>query len=159
MPRTPDNAWTLIKVQSTAFPFGVDGEFTLTYTFPAGKSGQKKRTVRPLLKGEGEKDKEDSFDVKGVASRIAEPAVRAKFLADVEAAAAPFMKPPAGAKKVRVQVDTTARIEPRTPGAASRGELTKAVKVEGSAAKQRSEATKKLADTYRSKIPATVRPK
>jgi hypothetical protein len=159
MPRSADNAWTLIKVQSTAFPFGVDGEFTLTYTFPPGKSGQKKRTVPPALRGEGEKDKEDSFDVKAVASRITDPAVRAKFLADVEAAAAPFMKPPAGVKRVPVKVDTTPRVEVRTPGAASRGEVTRAVKVEGSVAQQRSEATKKLADTYGSKIPAAVRPK
>jgi hypothetical protein len=66
------------------------------------------------------------------------------------------MKPPPGLKRVQVQLDTTARIEPRTPGAASRGVLTQPVKVTGSIAEQRSVATKKLADTYGAKIQATV---
>ncbi|MGA2888651.1 MAG: hypothetical protein ABSE51_11410 [Terracidiphilus sp.] len=157
MPRSADKAWTLMKIQNSAYPFGVDGEFTLTYTFPAGKSNQKKRATPPTLPGE--KEKEDSFNVNDVASRITDPAVKAKFLADVQAAAKAFTNPPPGAKRVQVQVDTTAKIEPRTPGAASRGEITQPTKVAGSVEEQRSDATKKLADTYRTKIPATAPPK
>jgi hypothetical protein len=155
MPRTPDKAWTLIKIQNSEYPFGVDGEFTLTYTFPAGHSNQKKKAA-PRSAPAGEKDREDTFDVKQASLQIADPAVRAKFLSDVEAASTPFMKPPPGLKRVQVQLDTTARIEPRTPGAASRGVLTQPVKVTGSIAEQRSVATKKLADTYGAKIQATV---
>jgi hypothetical protein len=74
MPRSADKAWTLIKIQNSDYPFGVDGEFTLTYTFPAGKSGEKKRAAPPAPRGE--KEKEDRFDVNDVASKIADPAVR-----------------------------------------------------------------------------------
>ncbi len=79
----------------------------------------------------------DCIDIRALGGQCASRRVRGP-------AGTSLTNPPPGVKPVQVQVDTTDQIEPHTPGAASRGEITQPIKVAGTVEEQRSAATKKL---------------
>jgi hypothetical protein len=78
---------------------------------------------------------------------------RSIWVADLQSALKPLANPSPGLKSVRLTVDTTAKVEPRTPGPASRGEMTQPKKSPDAIKQQRDEAIKKVLDKYRSQIP------
>ncbi|MGB6632008.1 MAG: hypothetical protein WBE52_12285, partial [Terriglobales bacterium] len=140
--RSSDPGWTLIKVQ---FPsdgqYGVDGQFTLQYTVPGGGIDQKKHEPARLRKEEREVFLADA------GSRLTNPTVKTKFTADLLDAIKPLsINPPI--KRVRITVDASAKVEPRTPGAASRGEGTRPRTFPDPVKKQVNAAIKKVMDTY-----------
>ena len=158
-----DPGFTLIKIQmpSSSYP-GTDGQFTLVYSFPADKkardvakgpapspgSGQKPASSTP-------KENEDAFNVTDLAARIADPAVRAKFIADAKQALAPLttVKPPVThGTSIPINFDTPLKVEPRPP--ADSGKIT-ALQTSPDTANQKIHAAiKKLMDTYGSQMQA-----
>jgi hypothetical protein len=147
IPRSADKKWTLIKVVNSGDAFGIDGEFTLTYTIPKNSAGHPKKdaTIPPR-----KKESEDSL--LGIAEKIADAKVRSKFTAEMQAALKSFTNPRAGVTRTPLKVDTTANDEPRTPGAASRGELTVPEATADTAKKQRNDALKKVVSAYKMQI-------
>jgi hypothetical protein len=165
--KSSDSHSTLIKVR---FPgdgdFGVDGQFTIEYKFSKGAEtppgpgqwyagGQaggvvavQSRRVRP---SRGKKENEDDFQLTTITARIADPAVKAKFTKDADSALKPFSVRPE-LKSFPITFDTSLTEEPRTPGAASRGEVTLAKAAIALKEQQRDEVIKKLVDTYRPHI-------
>ena len=163
----PEPPLTLIKVKfppnsptgGTATPFGavwagvgVDGQFTLEYSFAPGHQAKPRKPAPPAHAREKE-EKEDGFKLDYVTSRIVDPATKAKFAADAHEALKQFeMKPPA--KRPPITLDDAVTVEPHAQRAAGRGESTQAQTSPDPGKKQLEDATKKLIDTYRPKMQA-----
>jgi hypothetical protein len=169
-----DPGFTLIKIQLPSSSYsGTDGQLTLVYSFPPGKvptygnalNGFSSSPAAPIpqvkemakrapsTKGENE----DEFNVADVAARIADPAVKAKFLADAKLALESLTKvKPAAApgKALPINFDTPLKVEPRPPS--DGGKITALQTTPDPVNKQIHAAIKKLLDTYRLNIrPAT----
>jgi len=158
-----DPGWTLIKIQfpTSGYP-GIDGQFTLVYSFPPGYQPSILRygdslNGSPSSPGPSEKlnfpqrEKEDEFNAAVVASRIADPEVKAKFMADAQLALKRFTVQPPGTpgKAIPMAFDTPLKVEPRTPRPASEGQITTVQISPDPSNQQVHEAIKKLMDTYR----------
>jgi hypothetical protein len=161
------SAETMVEVQ---FPndkedFGMDGQVTVEYRFRGGVylppgngqwyggsqgSAPRGRRVEPPRKT---KKQDEGFSLSDVGSRIADPALRAKFRADAQDAVKPFWIP--SPKAVPITVHTGVQFNSHTPGAASRGVGTAAQVSADPIKKQLDEAIKKLMDTYRPQLRAT----
>jgi hypothetical protein len=102
-----------------------------------------------------EKHTEDSLDLNALAARIADPAVRARFTKDAQDALRPFLVKTTPKTAVPITFDTSLQVEPRTSGAASRGEGTPAEVSPDVSNEAVHKAIKKLLDTYRSQIEAS----
>ena len=148
-----DPGWTLIKVKLPPNgQFGIDGQFTIEYSFaPDHKSESRKHTDLGT-----EKDEEaDSVDLPKVISQIKDPAERNQFTQDVQALKPLSVRPPM--KRVQMTFDTTMRVEPRHPGEASRGRLTRAQSHPDPVKHGLDDGMKKLKDKYGSQL-QSIRP-
>jgi hypothetical protein len=103
-------------------PYGVAGTFNVTYKV-VGTPMPKKAATRtsPSVKRRSEETEEP--DVKHLSSRIADPSVRARFVAEVNALPARKRRP---TRTFHVDVSSAIRERKHVPGAASRGEVVRA---------------------------------
>jgi len=171
--KSQDPGFTLIKIQlpnGSLYP-GLDGQLTLTYTFAPGVKPTTQigaaiaspasvasvtslsATVKPASSKVGGND--DEINLADVATRIADPVVKAKFLADAKQAFTPIV-PTQPSKSIRqaipMKFDTPLGVEPRPPA----GTKVPAVQISiDPVNKQIHAAIKKLLDTYKPQLAAT----
>ncbi len=119
--------WTLIDV---TFPpegeFGVDGVFTLEYTFPPGHKKRAAPAITPLSARAVVKRKEaDSITLAEVVSKIKDPTLAARF--STEAVSLKSGTPTIVVKRIPITFDTSMAVMPKHRGEASEGHLTRPV--------------------------------
>ena len=138
--------WTLIDV---TFPpngeFGVDGSFTVEYTFPAGHKRAAPRAGRPASEAPKEKEA-DTITIEQVVSKIKDPTLAAQFRTE-----AASLKPPASplvAKRIPIAFDTSMQVMRKTPGAAKAGRLTRPELEPDTAKKNLNASRKAVLDKY-----------
>jgi hypothetical protein len=151
--RSPEPGWTLIKVTlpTGVVEPGMDGEFTLQYTFPGDQVVVRKKDTAPPASKKTESEDKYSSDM--FTSRIADPAAKAKFTADLQQALGSLStRPPV--VRVPITVSNEIEVEPRTAGPASRGESTAFRMDPDPTAQKRKEAFDKLLGTYRPQMQA-----
>jgi hypothetical protein len=157
---------TLISVQFAGDgDYGMDGQFTIEYTFPPGydanrsrklddrkegKAGDRTAAADRVVSSRSENDR-DVFKLASIASRIADPAARAKFSKDAEETLKPlFVRHPAKKPSMALmKFDATRKPQLRNPGTVA---ATGVHSFADPAKKQRDEAIKKLLNTYCPKI-------
>lgn len=140
-----DQHFTLIHVGAPqgADEFGVGGTVTLSYKVAAGakprKSTARTAARKPARAPEAETEAPD------LSTRIADQAVRAKFVAEVKA-----LSPPTARPGISVHLDVPAAITVRKhiAGAASRGKLVRPRAVPNLAKRQRDLEMFKILQTY-----------
>jgi hypothetical protein len=139
-----DKGWTLIDVK---FPpngeFGVDGSFTVEYSFPAGHKAPPKRTVRPP---EGATAKETQFTAADFAAKVKDPILAARFTKEAAVLQLPAVPAP---KRVPMVFDTSLAPRRKTQGKASRGHLTKPESHPDPVRGQLDTAAQQLLDKYK----------
>jgi len=161
-----DPGFTLIKIQfpTSSYP-GTDGQLTLVYSFPPGNKPTTQvgaAIIGDALNGQAlspaakEKrasstsgENEDEFNIAEVATRIADPVVKAKFMADAKQALEPLttVQPSTTpGKAIPMNFDTPLKVEPRPP--AGGGRVTALQTSPDPVNKQIHAAIKKLMDTY-----------
>jgi hypothetical protein len=149
---------TLIHAQRprSVDQFGLGGTITLQYTVPGGF---KKRSVPAQKVSRRASEKPETNDLSG---RITDPAVRAKYVAAVEALAATGRKPAASIAQVHLSVPLTIAERKHIPGAASRGQLTRAKPTPNLAKQQFDKEMMNIMRTYQTElkleVPATLPP-
>lgn len=125
---------------------GMDGDFTLHYSIPHRHDAEAlKPESHPALTKKND-------EVPDLSTRISDPATRAKFKSDLAALKPLADNPPR--KGIKITADTTSKADPRTPGAASREELTPAKTLPDPVAKRLQDALKKLFDEYGQQLKA-----
>lgn len=119
---------------------GMDGDFTLHYTIPHrhDTAAQKPPDHAASKKHEDE--------VPDLSERISDPATRAKFKSDLAALKPLADNPPR--KGTKITADITSKPDRRTPGAASREDLTAAKTLPDPAGKRLQDALKRVSDKY-----------
>ncbi len=150
-----DPGFTLIKIQmpTSTYP-GTDGQFSLVYSFPAGKKPHDVSKAQPpgpapSDKPAGSGENEDQFNVADMAARIADPDVKARFLADAKETLAPLatVPPPAAhGTAIPINFDTPLKVEARPP--AGSGQITALQTSPNPVNQQIHAAIKRLMDTY-----------
>lgn len=101
--------------------FGLGGTITLEYTVPGGMKKQPRKVTQQAVRKVPEKPEVNDLSV-----RIADPAVRAKYIAEMNALAAKYQKPSESKRYAAIVVPLTIAERPHVAGAASRGQLTRA---------------------------------
>jgi hypothetical protein len=139
-----DNSWTLVRVTppSANAEFGVDGEFTATYTVPSNVSGSASGAAGggpPPKRGEREPEEED------VGDRITDTAVRAQFAAEIKTMKLPEAAP---TPKIHLAVAPEVVTLEHVPGAAASGKLTRARTGPNSTREQIDAEVIKVAEKY-----------
>ena len=116
--------WTLIDVK---FPpngeFGVDGSFTVEYTFPAGHKRAVPRPAARSVSRVAKGNDADTITIEQVMSKIKDPKLAAQFRTE-----AGTLKPPSSpvvAKRIPMTFDTSMEVVRKTPGEAKAGRLTR----------------------------------
>jgi hypothetical protein len=181
-----DPGFTLVKIQfpSSNYP-GTDGWVTLVYSFPPGDkattqvgtealTGARTPAVASAISGVSlnpeaprpaakekrarstSRENEDEVNFAEIATRIADPAVKAKFLADVKRALEPITKVKPAAthgKAIPIKFDTPLKVESRPP---TGGRKIMALQTSPDPVnKQIHAAIRKLMDTYRPQLGAS----
>lgn len=167
-----DPGFTLLKIQlpTSSYP-GTDGQLTLVYSFPPGTKAttQIGAVIGNALNGQAvmpagnvkrasstEGENEDAIDLAKMAARIADPAVKAKFMADAKQALSPLTAVPPTAtpgKSIPMSFETPLKVEPRPP--AGSGQVTALQTSPDLVNQQMHAAIKKLMDTYRPQLGAS----
>jgi hypothetical protein len=149
--KDPDNHFTLIHVRSPNGDneFGVGGTVIVQYRVPGGF--QKKA---PPLHHAVPRRSVAEVEIKDLSTRIADPAVKAKYVAAVQALA-PALRPRSAAM-VQVTVPKTINVRKRTPGAASHGQMVRAKAVLNQAKLQRDVEMFKILQTYQKDLKLEV---
>jgi len=147
--RTSDPGWTVIEVR---FPddghYGVDGHVDLLYEMSGGYRADEEKRAAPRPP-----EKKTEFNLDQITSRIADPAVRAKFISDLNALKPPSVPRPAA--RAAIPMDTEIKTLQRIPGAASRGVGTPGRSSPDPAKQQLDEARQKLLGSYKPLVDAT----
>jgi len=111
--------------------FGAGGTFELFYKVTGQPKPKKAPTLRtsgtPAPRPAHAHDEAEEIDLKSLSSRIADPAVKAKYEAAVKAL--PSMTTPRLTKAIHVDVPSTITERTHVPGTASKGIMTRAVAV------------------------------
>ena len=140
--------WVVVKIRprDPKNPFGVDGEFTVDYTLPAGK--KEKQAAAP----EGRpKAREAEREGRDLGANISDPAVKAKFQAAMRT-----LPPVQPKEKVSIEVSPQVTAAPRSPGAASKGQATTTRVVADPALQQRDAQLKQVMQTYSNDLKVEV---
>jgi hypothetical protein len=146
-----DPGWTLIDVK---FPpdgeFGVDGQFTVEYSFPPGsKKHAAPRAAMPISARVNEKEA-DSITLAEVVSKIKDPTLVAQFR--TEAQALKYASPAPSPKRIPMTFDTSMAVLRKSPGKASAGRLTRPVLRADPVQQNLDARQKELLDKYVSQV-------